>query len=91
VPGALLAVTGGFAVVYGFSRAAAASGTSGVAAWWWLGAGPVLLAAFVLVERRAPEPLLPLRIVSDRDRGGATAAMFLSATGVFGILLFRLF
>jgi EmrB/QacA subfamily drug resistance transporter len=88
VPGALLAVTGGFTVVYGFSRAAAASGLSGVASWWWLGAGPVLLAAFVLVERRAPEPLLPLRIVFDRDRGGATAAMFLSATGVFGILLF---
>ena len=39
-------------------------------------------------ERRAPQPLLPLRIVRDRDRGGAIAAMFLSAPGVFGILLF---
>ena len=48
----------------------------------------VLLAAFVLVERRVQHPLLPLRIVLNRFRGGAYLAIGLSAIGVFGIFLF---
>ena len=48
----------------------------------------VLLAAFVLVERRVAHPLLPLRIVLNRFRGGAYLAIGLSAIGVFGIFLF---
>ena len=91
VPGALLAVTGVFAIVYGLSHAATGSGVSAMhdpLTLSLLAAGLVLLAGFVLVERRASHPLLPLGIVRDRDRGGALAAMFLSATGVFGILLF---
>ena len=48
----------------------------------------VLLAGFVLTERRVAHPLLPLRIVLDRFRGGAYLAIGLSATGMFGIFLF---
>ena len=48
----------------------------------------VLLVAFVLVERRVAHPLLPLRIVLDRFRGGAYLAIGLSAIGMFGIFLF---
>jgi MFS family permease len=48
----------------------------------------VLLAVFVLVERRVTHPLLPLRIVTNRFRGGAYLAIGLSAIGVFGIFLF---
>jgi Major Facilitator Superfamily len=51
-------------------------------------AGVVLLAAFVLVEMRVAHPLLPLRIVLNRFRGGAYLAIGLSAIGVFGIFLF---
>src|SRR5262247_184490 len=51
-------------------------------------AGVVLLAAFVLVEQRVQHPLLPLRIVLNRFRGGAYLAIGLSAIGVFGIFLF---
>ena len=51
-------------------------------------AGLVLLAAFVLVEMRVAHPLLPLRIVLNRFRGGAYLAIGLSAIGVFGIFLF---
>jgi MFS family permease len=43
---------------------------------------------FVLVERRVEHPLLPLRIVLNRFRGGAYLAIGLSAIGVFGIFLF---
>jgi MFS family permease len=51
-------------------------------------AGVVLLAAFVLVEQRVAHPLLPLRIVLNRFRGGAYLAIGLSAIGVFGVFLF---
>jgi MFS family permease len=50
--------------------------------------GVVLLVAFVLVEQRVQHPLLPLRIVLNRFRGGAYLAIGLSAIGVFGIFLF---
>lgn len=53
-----------------------------------VGAGLLPLGAFVVRERRAVHPLLPLHLVLHRTRGAAIAAMFLSATGVFGILLF---
>jgi MFS family permease len=42
----------------------------------------------VLVERRVQHPLLPLRIILNRFRGGAYLAIGLSAIGVFGIFLF---
>jgi EmrB/QacA subfamily drug resistance transporter len=86
-PGTVLVVAGLVAVVYGLSEAATKS--------WGapetivlLVAGVVLLAAFVLVERRVAHPLLPLRIVLNRFRGGAYLAIGLSAIGVFGIFLF---
>jgi len=47
-------------------------------------AGVVLLAAFVLVERRVPHPLLPLRIVLTASGGGSYLAIGLSAVGLFG-------
>jgi EmrB/QacA subfamily drug resistance transporter len=86
-PGTVLVGAGLVAVVYGFSEAETKS--------WGapetivlLVAGVVLLAAFVLVERRVKHPLLPLRIILNRFRGGAYLAIGLSAIGVFGIFLF---
>jgi len=86
-PGTVLVGAGLVAVVYGFSEAETKS--------WGapetivlLVAGVVLLAAFVLVERRVQHPLLPLRIILNRFRGGAYLAIGLSAIGVFGIFLF---
>jgi len=48
----------------------------------------ILLVAFVLVEQRAANPLLPLHIVRDRARGGAYASIALAGSGVFGVFLF---
>jgi MFS family permease len=48
----------------------------------------VLLVLFVLTERRVAHPLLPLRIVLDRFRGGAYLSIGLSAIGLFGVFLF---
>jgi len=86
-PGTVLVVAGLVAVVYGLSEANTA-GWGAPTTVALLVAGVVLLAAFVLVERRVAHPLLPLRIVLDRFRGGAYLAIGLSAIGVFGIFLF---
>ena len=87
LPGAVLVSGGMFCIVYGFSNAAThAWGTPST--WGFIAAGVAALAAFVGWEARVAEPLLPLRIVADRNRAGAYLAMLLSGAGMFGILLF---
>ena len=86
-PGTVLVVGGLVAVVYGLSEAETKSWSAPTTVAL-LVAGVILLAAFVLVERRVQHPLLPLRIVLNRFRGGAYLAIGLSAIGVFGIFLF---
>jgi hypothetical protein len=48
----------------------------------------VLLVVFALWQGRAPHPLLPPRVVLDRNRGGAYASMLIGTAGLFGIFLF---
>ena len=56
--------------------------------WGFLAAGVVLLAAFAAWQGRAAHPLLPPRVVLDRNRGGAYLSMFIASAGLFGIFLF---
>jgi EmrB/QacA subfamily drug resistance transporter len=86
-PGTVLVVAGLVSIVYGLSEADT-KGWRAPVTLVLLVAGVVLLAAFVLVEMRVAHPLLPLRIVLNRFRGGAYLAIGLSAIGVFGIFLF---
>ncbi|HEY2052853.1 MAG TPA: DHA2 family efflux MFS transporter permease subunit [Solirubrobacterales bacterium] len=86
-PGTILVITGLAALVYGLSEADTKGWGSAVTLILLI-AGIVLLAAFVAVERRVEHPLLPLRIVLDRFRGGSYLAIGLSAIGMFGIFLF---
>ena len=51
-------------------------------------ASVVLLSSFVLLQRRVAQPLLPLRVVLDRDRGGSYLAMGIAGIGMFGVFLF---
>jgi len=87
VPGAVLASAGLFGVVFGLSRAT-------VDAWGSaftlvpLAVGLVLLAAFAGVQRVVPNPLLPLRVVLDRNRAGAYLAVALTFVAGFGMFLF---
>ena len=48
----------------------------------------LLLAAFVFAERRVSHPLLPLRVVLNRARGGSYAAVGLTGIALFGTFLF---
>ena len=89
--GTVLGAAGLFCLVFGFSNASMSSGSSGwtkPGTWGTLVVGVILLVAFVLVEQRVANPLLPLRVVLDRNRGGAYMAMFLAAIGMFGVFLF---
>jgi EmrB/QacA subfamily drug resistance transporter len=74
-------------IVWGFSNAET-SGWDDPVTLVMLAVGVVLVAAFVFVETRVAHPLLPMRIILDRDRGGSLLAMALVAIGMFGIFLF---
>ncbi len=87
VPGVLLATSGLFALVYGFSNSETHSWGHPVTIVM-LTAAVVLLSAFVAVERRVEHPLLPLRIVADRTRGGAYAAIGMAGISMFALFLF---
>ncbi|HEX5193120.1 MAG TPA: MFS transporter [Solirubrobacteraceae bacterium] len=87
VPGAATITLGLFALVYGFSHAQTTSWGDAMTLAF-LAAGVVLLGVFVAIERRVAEPLLPLRVVTDRNRGASFAAMLLAAVAMFGVFLF---
>jgi EmrB/QacA subfamily drug resistance transporter len=85
--------TGGIALlVYGLSKAA--TGSDGVSHWGdaqvlaSLAASVVLLVSFVLIEMRSPHPLLPLRVLADRDRSGTYLIILCVSTGLFGLFFF---
>lgn len=87
VPGALAVSAAMFCLVYGFGNAATHSWRT-PSTWGFLVAGVVLLAVFIAWQARAASPLLPPRVVLDRNRGGAYLAMFIASAGMFGIFLF---
>ncbi len=87
IPGVLTSALGLFALVYGFSNAETHSWTA-TATIVALVVSPVLLTAFVLIERRAAHPLLPLHIIWDRARGGAYTTIALAGAGIFAVFLF---
>jgi EmrB/QacA subfamily drug resistance transporter len=87
VPGALTATSGLFAIVYGLANSAT-NGWGDAVTIAMLVAGVLLLVAFVRIQTRSANPLLPLRVVLDRDRGGSFLAMVLSGAGMFGVFLF---
>jgi hypothetical protein len=74
--GALLVCLGVTAVVLGCA-AAYAKGWGSSAVWLRLASGGALLGLFLLQQKRASSPLLPLPILFDRNRGlaGLVAAL----------------
>jgi EmrB/QacA subfamily drug resistance transporter len=92
VPGVLLSTLGLVSLVYGFSKAAEEGvGWSDPLTLGLLAVAVVLLVSFVLYERRASHPLLPLRVVLDRNRGGSYLVFLLVGAGIFAIFLFLTF
>ncbi|MDE3205666.1 MAG: MFS transporter [Acidobacteriota bacterium] len=87
VAGTVLAALGLFGVVFGFSQAETDGWASGVTVGS-LVLGVILLAVFVRVEQRVAQPLLPLRVVADRARGMAFAAVGIAGLAMFSLFLF---
>jgi EmrB/QacA subfamily drug resistance transporter len=90
--GAVTGCGGVALLVYGLSKAA--TGADGVSHWGdaqvvaSLAAAVVLLVSFVLIEMRSSHPLLPMRVLADRNRSGALLIMLCVATGLFGVFFF---
>ena len=88
--GTVLASAWLFLIVFGFSHAELAGWTAALTIGS-LVAGVILLAAFVFAESRVSHPLLPLRVILDRARGGSYLAVGLTGIAVFGVFLFLTF
>jgi EmrB/QacA subfamily drug resistance transporter len=84
--GTVTVTAGLVALVYGFTKAETVGWSSGVTISL-LAAAVVLLAAFVTIEARIKHPLLPLRVLADRTRGGAYLANLLTIAGMFSTFL----
>src|SRR4051794_17785976 len=87
LPGTVTAVLGLVALVYGFSQAET-DGWGAGATLDFIAGGLVLLTAFVALQRRVAHPLLPLRVVLDRNRGGAFIALATNSAGLLAVFLF---
>jgi EmrB/QacA subfamily drug resistance transporter len=99
VPGAVLATLGLASFVYGFTKVAqtsqenaakhiTATGWSNPVALTFIGVGALLIAAFVVVELRTRNPLMPMRLILDRNRGGAYLTSTLVGAGLLGAFFF---
>ena len=90
IPGTIVVSSGLFALVFGMARAESEGWTDPVTLAF-LGASVVLLAGFVWLQSRVANPLLPLRVVTDRNRGGSYLAIAVAGAGIFGVFLFLTF
>ena len=87
IPGVLTATAGLFSLTYGFNEAAT-SGWSDTKTISFLVAAVVLLALFVTIEKRVANPLMPLRVITERNRGGSYLGSLVVGAGLFSMFLF---
>jgi EmrB/QacA subfamily drug resistance transporter len=90
LPGTLTASAGLFALVFGLARGES-DGWGEPATIGFLAGSAMLLVAFVAIQRRVAHPLLPLRVVADRNRGASFLAIGSASAGLFGLFLFLTF
>jgi EmrB/QacA subfamily drug resistance transporter len=87
IPGAILGCGGLVALVFGLGEAATV-GWGSPRVVGSLVAAAVLLAVFVLVQAKVSSPLLPLRILANRNRGGSFLTIVFAVLGMYGTFLF---
>ncbi|HEY2072410.1 MAG TPA: MFS transporter, partial [Gaiellaceae bacterium] len=85
--GALTSTGGMTSIVYGIVRAATAGWGDAITVAALAG-GALLLGLFVVVERRAAQPITPLRLFSSRERVGAYVARIFFVGAIFGVFFF---
>jgi EmrB/QacA subfamily drug resistance transporter len=87
IAGAATSTLGMSALVYGLVRAAETSWGDAVALGSFALAA-LMLAAFVAIEKRARQPITPLRLFASRERVGAYAARLLMVGAMFGMFFY---
>ncbi|MFZ4108322.1 MAG: MFS transporter [Candidatus Planktophila sp.] len=87
VPGVITATAGLFSLTYGFNQAAT-SGWSDGHTLGFLAAAVILLVVFVVIESKVANPLMPLRVITDRNRGGSYLGSLVVGAGLFSMFLF---
>jgi len=87
LPGAITSTGGLFLLVYGFTMVVS-HGWSSPLVVSLLGSAIVLLAAFVVIEMRVAHPLLPLKVILERNRGGSFLASLFVGIALLGTFLF---
>ncbi|MFI6339148.1 MFS transporter [Streptomyces sp. NPDC050535] len=87
IPGVILSILGLVTLVYAFTRAESDGWGDSVTVGLFV-ASAVLLAAFVFTESKVKAPLLPLRVLTERNRGGVYLSLGLAIIAMFGLFLF---
>ncbi|MBU3674626.1 MAG: MFS transporter [Solirubrobacteraceae bacterium] len=87
IPGTVLGCGGLFCIVYGFAKAET-DGWGATVTLLFLGAGAALLVLFRIWLGRAKNPLVPPRVIEDRNRGGSLLTILMAGLGIFGVFLF---
>ena len=87
IPGVVTATAGLFSLTYGFNEAAT-KGWSSTTTISFLVAAVVLLFVFVVIESKVANPLMPLRVVTERNRGGSYLGSLVVGAGLFSMFLF---
>jgi EmrB/QacA subfamily drug resistance transporter len=90
VPGAVAVTAGLASLVYGFTSAST-NGWGATSTLSFIAVAVVLLVAFVAIQLRTEHPLLPLRVLLDRNRGGSFLGSLLAASGMIGMFLLMTF
>jgi EmrB/QacA subfamily drug resistance transporter len=87
IPGVITATAGLFSLTYGFNQAATSGWADGLTLGF-LGAAVILLVVFVVIESKVANPLMPLRVITDRNRGGSYLGSLVVGAGLFSMFLF---
>lgn len=87
VPGVITGTGGLIALVYGITRGGEHGWTNGLTLASFAAAA-VLLVAFLVLQARVTDPMMPLRLLKDRNRAGSYATMLLVGSGMFATFYF---
>ena len=87
LPGTVTAKLGLLSLVYGFTKAAK-DGWATTSTLNFFGIAGILLVAFFLIQKNVKNPLLPLRIITERNRGGSYLGSMMVGAGLFSMFLF---
>ena len=87
IPGVITATLGLFSLVYGFNRAATVGWTANETITLLVSA-IALLTIFVIIELKVRNPLMPMRVLLERNRGGSYLSSLFIGAGIFSMFLF---